>query len=184
MAKVKKKEVLGPRIDDLEQRVIRGTALLADIRALFPEASAMARIDRRRSQGRMGTDESTALRSVVDAIDLSPAVFESLADEDEGNDPKRVETDLIRQRFTQHALYSQLSRDISALATVFSDTALAVGAQIKPLALAAYEIAKPVSRRDAKLREKIAPALDYYRGSTGGGRGETEPVEPEPETNE
>ena len=48
---------------------------------------------------------------------------------------------------------------------VFTDAALANGALVRPLALAAYEIAKPISKRNAAVREKIAPLMNYYAGN-------------------
>jgi len=89
-------------------------------------------------------------------------MFASLADEDEGHDPKAVETDLLRDRFDRHDVYAQVSDEIAAVAGVLSDHALTLGAQVKPVTLAAYEIAKPISKRNAAVREKIAPALDYH----------------------
>jgi hypothetical protein len=149
-------------VAELRKRFVEGKTLLADLRALFPEAHAVAKDDRLRSQGKMSTMESRALRGVVDAIDAEPAIFASLADEDEGHDPDRVETDLLRDRFDRHDLYAEVATELEALAGVFSDTALAIGAQVKPVTLAAYEIAKPISKRHPKIREKIAPTLDYY----------------------
>lgn len=40
-----------------------------------------------------------------------------------------------------------------------------MGALVKPVTLAAYEIAKPLSKRNAAIREKIALAIDYYSGN-------------------
>ena len=48
------------------------------------------------------------------------------------------------------------------MSQLFSDTAIAKGLLVKPFALAVYEIAKPVSKRDAKLRGLLAPLLNYY----------------------
>jgi hypothetical protein len=149
-------------IADLRKRHTQAKRLLAELRALFPEAHGMAKDDRRRSQGKLGAAESKALRGVVDAIDIEPAIFASLADEDEGHDPNRLETDLLRDRFDRLDLYAEIAAELEAVAGVFSDKALTIGAQVKPVTLAAYEIAKPVSKRHPKIREKIAPTLDYY----------------------
>src|SRR4051812_3757020 len=72
---------------DLKKRAEQGSALNAQTRALFPEAKLVAKEDRRLSRGKMGLVEGAALRGVVDAIDLEPAIFNTLADEDEGHDP-------------------------------------------------------------------------------------------------
>jgi hypothetical protein len=153
-------------VEDLRKAVTKGRALLGEIRGLFEEASELPSNDRRSSTGKMGLEESKVLRCVVDAIEVEPTLFASLADEDEGHDPNRLETELIRDRFDRHDLYVELAADIAALAKVMSDTALQLGALVKPVTLAAYEIGKPLSKRNPKIREKMAPALNHY-GSRG-----------------
>ena len=147
---------------DLIKRADKARALRTELRALFPEAHIMPKDDRRSSTGKIGADESVALQSVVDAIDLEPALFRSLADEDEGHDPERLETELIRSRFAQRDAYAKLAAEIGEVQQALADAALALGALVVPVTRAAYEIAKPVSRRNAALRAKIAPALEYY----------------------
>jgi hypothetical protein len=151
-------------VDELKQRALKARTLLGEIHALFPEAHGLAKDDRRRSQGKMGADEAAALRGVVDAMDVQPAVFDSLADDDEGHDPNKLETALLRDRFDRHEIYSSLAAEFEAAASVLSDTALAMGALVKPVALAGYEIAKPISKRNEAVRGKISKALDFYGG--------------------
>ena len=43
-----------------------------------------------------------------------------------------------------------------------SDSVLTLGAQVRPVLLAAYAIAKSVAAVDPKLRAKLAPVIDYY----------------------
>jgi len=151
-------------VDELNRRAAKARTLLAEIRALFPEAHGLAKDDRRLSQGKMGADEAEALRGVVDAMELSPGVFDSLADEDEGHDPTKLETALLRDRLDRHGIYSSLATEVEEVASVLSDTALAMGALVKPVALAGYEIAKPISKRNDAVRGKIAKALNFYGG--------------------
>lgn len=158
----KQKSVDDHGLKDLQKRAAEGKLLTAKLRELFPEAHAMSADDRRRSAGRVGDDESKALQSVIGAMELRPGVFAALADEDEGLDPARLETELMRERFARRDAYATLAEDLTRLAAIFEDEAIAQGALVIPVARAAYEIAKPVSRRDAALREAIAPALDYY----------------------
>jgi hypothetical protein len=106
MAK-KTKDDEGKLLADLTKSFARGKALLSEFRALFPEAHALPKDDRRRSRGKLGIKEGTALRGVLDAALTHAALF-------------------------------------------------------KPVTLAAYEIAKPVSKRNPAVREKIAPLIDYY----------------------
>jgi hypothetical protein len=51
---------------------------------------------------------------------------------------------------------------MEALGKLLSDAALTHAALCKPVTLAAYEIAKPVSKRNPAVREKLAPLIDYY----------------------
>jgi hypothetical protein len=147
---------------ELQKRKAKAEDLLSQLEALFPEAVDLPAGDRRGSQGRMGIEESAALAATCDVVDAKPEFFSGLADEDQGDDPDRVETDLVRTRFGEHDVYRELASSVGDLAQRFSDTAIARGALVKPFALAVYAIAKPVSQRDPKIRGLIAPILDYY----------------------
>lgn len=157
-------------VAELVKRATEAKTGLAKMRASFPEVTGIAKGDRIGSLGRMGIAESGALLSVVDAMELEPAVFGVLADEDEGHDPGKLETALIRDRFARFTVYAELAAECERLAGIFSDAALEMGELVKPVSLAAYEIAKPLSKRHKGLREKIAPALDYYGANAAAGR--------------
>ncbi len=118
---------------DLQKREAKAKALLAEVRALFPEAHALPKDDRRRSRGKLGSKEGLALRGVLDAVDLEPAMFAALADEDEGHDPGKLETDLLRERFDCHQIYSSIADEMESLASVLSDAALTHAALAKPV---------------------------------------------------
>lgn len=162
----KKAQAEETSVEALLQREKKFNALMDEALALFSDVHRAAKEDRVGSQGRMGMDESAALRGVVDAMELRPALFECLADEDEGHDPSKLETGLLRDRFDMHGAYARMAAKLSDAAQPFSDTALKIGAMVKPVTLAGYKIAKPISKRDAALRGKIAKAIDYYGGRT------------------
>lgn len=149
-------------IAELTKRVKKAEAALEQVTKLFPEAQPLPTADRNSSRGKIGPAESKALRGVIAAVETQPQVFASLADEDEGHDPKRLETELLRDRLDRHDLYAALAIKSEQLAMRFSDAALVLGALVKPVTLAAYQIAKPISKRDASVRSKLSPALDYY----------------------
>lgn len=149
-------------ITELKKRKADVSAVADKIRGQFPEAKRLAKGDRRASVGKIGEKEAAGLRGVIDAMEVEPAVFGILADEDEGHDPNKLETDLLRDRLDRHQIYSEMAAELQELADRFSDAALSMGALVKPVCLAAYEIAKPLSRRHPAIREKIAPMLDYY----------------------
>ena len=161
------KKVQGEKgsVADLQARAAQFRTALEGIRGMFPEARRVAKDDRLTSLGKMGLKEAAALRSVVDAMDAEPAIFGVLADEDEGHDPGKLETALIRDRFDRHQVYAEMTAELEAVAALFADAALEMGALVKPVTLAAYEIAKPLRKRHKVIREKIAPALDYYGGN-------------------
>ena len=152
-------------IADLRKRAAQASALNEQIRAQFAEAKQLAKQDRRSSRGKMGLIEAGPLRGTLDAIDPMPAAFASLADEDEGHDPTKVETDLLRERFDRHQIYTELADELTATAKLLTDAALANGALVRPLCLAAYAIAKPISKHHPAMREKISALIDYYAGN-------------------
>ena len=59
---------------------------------------------------------------------------------------------------------------MEASGKLLSDAALTHAALCKPVTLAAFEIAKPVSKRNPAVREKIAPLLDYYGANAAAAR--------------
>lgn len=61
----------------------------------------------------MGLEENKVLRSVIDVMDLLPAVFAVLADEDEGHDPERLERDLLRDCLDEHEVYTTLAEELA-----------------------------------------------------------------------
>jgi hypothetical protein len=152
----------GASLADLKSRVSKALALADQIEALFPEAVSLSTDDRMHSQGKLRMGEDKALLAVLDGIDAEPAVFSSLADKDQGHDDKVVETDLLRERLARMTQYSKVSDALGSVAALLGDTALATGDQVKPIALAAYAIAKPVAENDKTMRTAIADALSFY----------------------
>ncbi len=148
--------------EELNKRVDRAMALLEEVQRLFPDLATLTTDERRRSEGRFKSDESSMLAAVLDAVDLSPHYFVSLADRDHGEDPTKLETTLLRERLARRDLLDELSEKLEKLATDFSDTVLQLGARVRPVTLAAYQIGKVVATSDHTLRSKIAPVIDYY----------------------
>ncbi|MFO0591160.1 MAG: hypothetical protein U0441_26680 [Polyangiaceae bacterium] len=154
-------------VEELLKREQKFNALMDEAIKLFPDAHRFAKEDRVSSVGRMGLEEATVLRGVVDVMEARPALFECLADEDEGHDPNKLETGLLRDRFAIHGVYARVAAKLGDAARPFADTALKHGELVKPVTLAAYQIAKPISKRDAAIRGKIAAVVDYYAGRKG-----------------
>jgi hypothetical protein len=150
-------------IEELRKQTKKALELAAELRSLFQELTELTEEDRKFSQGRMRTGEADILRSVLDAVDLQPEYFKSLADEDEGHDPGRFETDLLRDRLERRALYLQVADALDPIVTGLNDTALHFGGLTRPAVLAAYRIAKTLARTDRKMKTAIAKAIDFYR---------------------
>lgn len=149
--------------EELRSRVQKAQTHIASILALFPGLTSLDQNSRTRTRGRVrGDEERKALRAVLEAVELRPALFACLAAKDEGRDPERMETQLLRERLERQQLLESLAEALAPLAAKLSDSALGQGAGSKPVILDAYEIARPVAQHDAALRSALTPALDYY----------------------
>ncbi len=149
-------------LDELTKRVDKGKALVAQLAALFPGLVTMTSDDRIHTEGRMRGHEPAAFAAVYDAADAKPALFASLADKDDGFDPKKFETQVLRDRLARRNLINTIATELAPLAASFNDTALAIGERVAPVSRAAYKIGKAVAETDAELRTILAPAIDGY----------------------
>jgi hypothetical protein len=149
---------------DLATTIAQARTEVAKVRAMFPDAQEISADMRKHSTGKIGPQESQAMRGVLDAIDYAPALFESLADKDDGVDPNVVETDLLRQRLDEHDLWQGLADDLENLQRIVSDQALLVGSHVAPCVRAAYFIAKTIAKTNEQIRIKIAAMSDVHAG--------------------
>ncbi len=149
-------------IEELTRRVEKAEELARQIIGLFPGLTTLTAEERAHTSGRFREGESAALRSVLDAVQLRPALFASLADQDDGHEPDRFETELIAERLARRDLLARLDVLLDPLAERLTDTVLRLGDQSRPVLLAAYKIAKVVAATDSKLRETIAKTIDFY----------------------
>jgi hypothetical protein len=149
-------------VADLQKNVDKAKRLLDEIAALLPGMVTMTEDDRRHSDGKTRDGEPEALTAVADAADFRPQFFAPLADKDGGTDPKRFETDMLRDHIARRKVLSDFLTAGENLTTPISDTVLSLGEQVRPVLLAAYQIAKPIAAQDDALRTKRAPALDFY----------------------
>ena len=139
--------------------------LIAQLRALLPIDGELPKSDRRTSKGRIGAQESLAMRGVVDAMDAAPDIFASLADQDDGVDPTVLETSLIRERLDEHDSFARIADALSTVARMFADHALLVGSHAAPVVRAAYKIAKVVGKSHPKIMGHIVPMANYRAGT-------------------
>jgi hypothetical protein len=149
--------------EQLARNAARVLELLREIHGLLPGLVLFTENDRAHTDGRVrGPDEEVALRAILATVEHRPEAFQVLADKDQGRDPKKLETDLLRARLECRGVLAGLSDAIAPLAQMLHDTVLDQGELCKPTLSAAYRMAKPMAEHDAALRTKLQPAIDYY----------------------
>jgi len=163
---------------ELTRRVEQADALIAQAQALLPGLRTLTEDDRRHSIGKFRSGETEVLHRVLDAIRAQPAYFASLADEDEGRDPSQLEVELIADRLARRDLLARLQVRFASLEQPLSDSVMHLGEQTRGVLLAAYRIARTMARTDRKLRDLIAPVIDYYGALVR----RTKPSEDKPQT--
>ncbi len=158
----KQESVFSMPIADLERNIAKAEALLVQAQALLPGLRKLTEEDRRHTTGRFRNGESAMLERVLDAIRAQPAYFSSLATQDAGADAGKLEVERIADRLARRELLARLQGQFAALEQPLSDSVLHLGEQTRGVLLAAYRIARTVARTDTKLRDQIAPVIDFY----------------------
>lgn len=162
----KNSSALNMPIAELTRRIQKVEALLTEAESLLPGLRTLTEDDRRHTNGKLRNGESEMLKRVLDAVRAQPGYFTSLADEDEGSDPTKLEVDLIADRLARRELLSQALARFARIEQPLSDSVLHLGEQTRTVLLAAYRIARTLARSDAKLRDQIAPVIDFYSTSS------------------
>ncbi len=160
----KNSSVMEMPLSELTRRIEKVEALLKEAQALLPGLRTLTEEDRRHSNGRLRGGEAEMLSRVLDAVRTQPGYFASLADEDDGRDPTKLEVDLIADRLARRNLLARLQGQFAAIEQPLSDSVLHLGEQTRTVLLAAYRIGRTLARSDGKLRDQLAPVIDYYGG--------------------
>jgi hypothetical protein len=147
---------------EFARRIEQAKPHIQALRDLFPGLLSLTSDDRAHTQGKFRDGEADALATVLDAVEARPALFQSLADKDEGIDPHHIEVPLLRSRLQRIGQIRSLLDLLEPLAVRFSDTQLGLGELVRPFLLAAYRICKTQSATDKELRSIVATALDFY----------------------
>jgi hypothetical protein len=134
----------------------------SSFRRCSPGSSKFSDVERLHSDGRLRDGEPDTLRSILDVVDSAPEYFKVLADKDYGNDPKRFETDVLRERLDRREILTGVANEIGPLSAQISDHVLHLGELTRPPILAAYHIGKPLSEHDAQLGSKMSTAKSFY----------------------
>ncbi|MEO5725613.1 MAG: hypothetical protein ABI134_32035 [Byssovorax sp.] len=168
MANVTKKKdtqtwstVFNMPLEELERRVASALVLMQQIADLFPGLLVMTDEERRFTNGRFKSGEGPMFLTIISVMEAFPAFFEGLADFDEGVDPTKVETPLMRDRIQRAEILAKLLAPAAKLAGM-SDTVLQLRGLVRDPIKEAYGIAKSLAKTNAKLKSMLAPVIDYY----------------------
>ena len=136
--------------------------VIVDIWVGFGAFVSLTKDDRRVSTGRFRAGEPAALEGVLDVAEANPAVFAVLGGVDGGNDPNTFEAALLRDKLRSAGSMVEFADALEALARDVRDTQMQLGADVRGPVLAAYEIAKVLSRHDTKAKSALAKTIDFY----------------------
>jgi hypothetical protein len=153
--------VLDMPLTELESRVTQAGKLMAQILDLFPGVIVMPEAERKVSNGRLRNGEGGAYLTLITVMEAFPALFEGLADLDQGVDPTHVETPLMRDRIQRAELLARFAAVADKLGGV-SDTVLHLRSLVREPMSEAYGIAKSMAKTNQKLKSMLAPVLDFY----------------------
>ncbi len=146
----------------LNARAAKIIGHLEAIDELLEDAAELTDDGRSVAHRMRGEAEKEALESVLDYVDTIPVAFKGLANKDEGHDPNKFETGLLRHRLANGLTLTKLVERFDQTRLALSDSALYVATLVKPPILAAYEIAKPLAKNDEKNGKKLNPATNYF----------------------
>ncbi|AUX39426.1 hypothetical protein SOCE26_008170 [Sorangium cellulosum] len=153
-------------IEEFRARAERAKTLAAEfvekLDGLFPGLVTLTK-EQRQTAPRLRDGEHAMLNKVLDVVDMKPALFESLADQDEGMDPNRFETALLRERIEKHLLFSKLAESLAPVGGELGDSTLYTAIKFRETLYAAYRIAKTHAQTDRKVMDVLAPVIDFMR---------------------
>ncbi|MGK4007542.1 hypothetical protein WMF31_33285 [Sorangium sp. So ce1036] len=153
-------------IEEFRSRAEKARALADEfvegLDSLFPGLVTLTK-EQRKTAPRLRDGEHEMLSKVLDVVDMRPALFESLADQDEGMDPNRFETALLRDRIEKHLLFSKVAERLSSVGGELGDSTLYTAAKFRESLYAAYRIAKAHAQTDRRIMDVLAPVIDFMR---------------------
>lgn len=153
--------VLDMPLDELESRVGQAGTLMKQAFALFPGLLVLTDEERRYSNGRFRNGEGQMYLTILSVMEAFPTFFEGLADLDQGVDPTKVETPLLRDRLQRAEILARLLDPAGQLGGM-SDTVLHLRSLVRDPVKEAYGIAKSMAKTNTKLKSMLAPVIDFY----------------------
>jgi hypothetical protein len=154
-------DVLTMPISELQKRAAKAREHLSAIDELLPGLVGLDP-EARKHSSKFRHGEPEALASVLVAAREKPALFQSLAALDDGDDPKKFEADLLRDRLSRAEILDALASDVEDVTRALSDTTLHLGDLTRPVMLAAYDICKTHAKTDGAIAKAVQPAIDFY----------------------
>jgi hypothetical protein len=148
-------------LDELESRVVQADALMKQAYDLFPGLLVMTDEERKYTNGRVKNGEGPMFLVILSVMEAFPAFFEGLADLDQGVDPTKVETALMRDRIQRAELLARLLGSSDKLGAM-ADTVLHLRGLVREPIREAYGIAKSMAKTNQKLSSMLAPVLNFY----------------------
>ena len=148
-------------IDELERRVAQAHGFMQQAVDLFPGLNVMTDEERKYSTGRIRNGEGQQFLTLISIMEAFPKFFEGLADLDEGVDPTKVETPLMRDRVQRAEILATLL-DPAAQFGGISDTVLHLRELVRDPMKEAYGIAKAMAGSNAKLKSMLASVINFY----------------------
>ena len=145
-----------------EKARAKAAAFVAEIDELFPGLVTLT-VEQRKTAPRLRDGEHAMLHRVLDITEKKPALFESLADEDDGMNPGTFEAPLLRERIEKHKLFLELGDTLDPLRSKVSDSTLYVAGRFRTAISAAYQIAKAHAKTDRGINDVLAPVIDFMR---------------------
>ncbi|WP_437654003.1 hypothetical protein [Sorangium sp. So ce1182] len=158
-------------IEEFRSRAEKAKALAAEfgekLDGLFPGLVTLTK-EQRQTAPRLRDGEHAMLHKVLDVVEMKPALFESLADQDEGMDPNRFESALLRDRIEKHLLFSKVAESLAPIGGELGDSTLYTAAKFRETLYAAYRIGKTHAQTDRKVMDVLAPVIDFMRKNVAG----------------
>jgi hypothetical protein len=148
-------------LDELERRVVQARAFMQQAFDLFPGLLVMTDEERKSSNGRIRKGEGPMQLVVISVMEAFPAFFEALADLDQGIDPTKVETALMRDRVQRAEILAQLIDSADKFGGM-SDTVMHLRALVRDPIKEAYGISKAMAKTNERLKSMVAPVINFY----------------------
>ena len=158
---------------DLDDRLARTQALIAQILALWPGLVRLAEDERRTSAGQSLTTLASPLGALFAVLappnQPVPAIakaFDVLGAQDQGKDPESFEAALLARRLYRAEAEQKIVAALDALSRHFADDVINTGEMVVGPGLLALDLARSLAKAKPEFGSLLAPVLDGFRNMT------------------